>query len=178
MTRWVEGLASRWRNVWWRCRGVKMEGYCWLRSVEVPRHPERVRLGHGVALDRGVTLLVAEVPPGQNGPVIRIGSSTYINRNTMLDGALRLEVGERCLLGPFCYVTDHDHGGAENRSELRCAETVIEDDCWLGAHVTVLKGVRIGRGSTIGAGSVVTKSVPPGSVAFGNPAVVRRSLSG
>ena len=49
---------------------------------------------------------------------------------------------------------------------------IIEDDCWLGSHVTVTKGVRIGKGSVIGANSVVTKDIPPYSVAVGTPAKV------
>ncbi len=53
---------------------------------------------------------------------------------------------------------------------------VIEDDAWIGAHVTVLPGVRIGRGAIIGAGAVVTQDVPPNSIAAGVPARVIRTL--
>lgn len=50
-----------------------------------------------------------------------------------------------------------------------CAHVTIEDGCWIGARVTIIAGVTIGRGSIIGAGSVVVKSVPPFSIAVGNP---------
>lgn len=53
----------------------------------------------------------------------------------------------------------------------------IEDEVWLGGHVTILPGVTIGRGSIIGAGSVVTKDVPAGVVAAGNPCKVLRALT-
>jgi len=49
---------------------------------------------------------------------------------------------------------------------------VIEDDTWIGANTLILKNVRIGEGSIIGAGSVVTKDIPPYSIAVGNPAKV------
>jgi acetyltransferase-like isoleucine patch superfamily enzyme len=52
----------------------------------------------------------------------------------------------------------------------------IEDDCWIGANVVILPGVRIGTGSTIGAGSIVTKDIPPFSVAIGAPCRVRKTI--
>lgn len=53
---------------------------------------------------------------------------------------------------------------------------VIEEDCWLGGNVIVLPGVTIGRGCSIGAGSVVTKDIPPFHVAAGNPARILRKI--
>ena len=52
---------------------------------------------------------------------------------------------------------------------------VIEDDVWVGARVIVLPGIRIGKGSVIGAGAIVTKDVPPFSICVGNPARIIRS---
>jgi acetyltransferase-like isoleucine patch superfamily enzyme len=111
---------------------------------------------------------------------IVIGESTYINRTTMIDACHRLEIGAHCMIGPFCYITDHDHafGTAHDpgAGPLISEPTYIGDRCWLGAHVSVLKGVTIGEGSVIGAGSVVTKSLPAGVVAVGNPARVVRIM--
>lgn len=53
---------------------------------------------------------------------------------------------------------------------------VIEDNCWIGAGVTICPGVRIGKNSVIGAGSVVTKDIPENSVAVGNPCRVLRAI--
>ena len=157
-----------------RLLGVKIDGHCWLRAVEIPRGHRDIRLADGVQLDRGVTLLVSGESRGAEKIVI--GRAAYINRATMIDASERVEIGEHAMIGPFCYVTDHDHkiGTAD---ELVSEPTRIGAGCWLGAHVTVLKGVSIGDGSVVGAGSVVTKSLPENVVAVGNPARVLREIA-
>lgn len=172
------GLASRWRNIYYRLRGVRLRGYVWMRAIEIPRNHAAVEIAGGASLDRGVVLLC--VGTVGDKPKIVIGEGTYINRNTMLDAAESLTLGRECAIGPGCYLTDHDHGFAPDTPPLSLPlisnPTCIEDRVWLGANVVVLKGVTIGRGSVIGAGSVVTRDIPPGSVAVGNPARVIRQM--
>jgi acetyltransferase-like isoleucine patch superfamily enzyme len=172
------GLASRWRNVYYRLRGVRIHGYVLLRRIEIPRSHSGIELTRGVALDCGVVLLCSG-PSGLDFK-IRIGERTYINRGTMLDAAEQLILGRECAIGPGCYITDHDHGIAANTAPLDlplvCSPTVLEDRVWLGAHVVVLKGVTIGEGTIVGAGSVVTRSLPPNCVAAGVPARVLRMI--
>lgn len=179
IARVAHGLASRLRAAILRARGMRIDGACWLRKIEVPRHARAIHLGAGVALDRDVVLLISDGVGEQ--PKLAIGSRTYVNRHTILDASHSITVGADCMVGPFCYITDHDHTADESGSHaagpLRCAATSIGPRAWLGAHVTVLKGVTIGAGSIIGAGSVVTKSIPPGVVAAGNPARVLKALS-
>jgi acetyltransferase-like isoleucine patch superfamily enzyme len=175
IARALEGLASRLRIVWHRIRGVRIPGHIWLRAVEIPRHPRSITVEAGAALDRGVTLLAT-----QESARIIIGARAYLNRHTMIDASERIEIGEDAMIGPFCYLTDHDHtagpGLAPAAGPLVSQPTQIGARCWLGAHVTVLKGVTIGAGTVVGAGSVVTKSLPAGVVAVGNPARVLREL--
>ena len=86
-------------------------------------------------------------------------------------------IGNNVLIGPYCILRAADHE-FRNPNKLikeqghRSGRIVIEDDVWLGARVTVLKDVTIGKGSVIGAGSVVTKDIPPYSIAVGVPAKV------
>ena len=175
ITRALEGLASRLRIAWHRARGVRIPGHISLRAVEIQRHPQCITLGAGAALDRGVTLLATN-----DSARIVIGARVYLNRHTILDASERIEIGEDTMIGPFCYLTDHDHttapGLAPAAGPLISQPTVIGARCWIGAHVTILKGVTIGPGSVVGAGSVVTKSLPAGVVAVGNPARVLREL--
>lgn len=172
-----QGLASRSRNLAYRALGVDLRDYCWLRDVEIPRNWNDVTL-HGCSLDRGVVLLCSG--PARPGK-IEIGHGSYVNRYTMLDAHERIHIGRDVMIGPHCYLTDGNHGmaaGASVKSQpMTSAPVVIEDEAWLGAHVTVLAGVTIGRGAVIGAGSVVTKNVPAGAIAHGVPARVHRSRS-
>lgn len=175
ITRILKGLASRLRIACLRLRGVRIPGHVSLRAVEIPRHPRSIALEDGVALDRGVTLLAT-----CDAARIVIGAGVYVNRQTMIDASERIEIGAGTMIGPFCYITDHDHtigaGLAPGAGPLLSRPTRIGANCWIGAHVTVLKGVVIGKGTVVGAGSVVTKSLPEGVVAAGNPARVLRNL--
>lgn len=169
------GLASRWRNLWYRVLGVRIEGYCWLRRISIPRHWEDIRLGKGVGLDEGVVLLCSG--ERKSGKLV-LGRECYVNRGTLFDAHLGIEVGARAMIGPFCYITDSDHsfesGKAVMDQPMRSRHVHIGEEAWMGARVTVLRGVRIGRGAVIGAGSVVNKDVPDNAVAVGAPARVVR----
>ncbi len=171
-------LSSRWRNVWLRMRGVDVRGYCWLRPVEIPRNHQQIRL-EACSLDRGVILLASgdDLPE----PKIVIGAGTYVNRHTFIDASESIIIGKQVGIGPGVYITDHDHGTAPGSSPMVqpmiSKPTRIEDDVWIGAHAVILNGVTIGRGAVVGAGSVVTRSVPPGARVFGIPAREKAALT-
>lgn len=174
LIRILQGIASRARAVFYGLLGVKFEGACWLRAIEIPRGHSDIRIGDGVALDRGVTLLISGESRGAEKVII--GRTAYLNRATMIDASERIEIGANAMIGPFCYITDHDHviGSAD---DLVSAPTRIGERCWIGAHVTILKGVTIGEDTVIGAGSVVTRSLPARVIAVGNPARVLREIA-
>ena len=112
---------------------------------------------------------------------ISIGERTRIH-GTCLHARSGISVGKRCLIAANCQIVDangHDLSFADPQNRInthgQAEEIIIEDDVWIGAGTTVLPGVRIGRGSIIGAGSVVTKSIPSMVVAAGNPARIMGS---
>ena len=146
-----------------------------MRAIEIPRRWEDITLEKHVALDRGVTL-VCGGDPGANKLVIRSG--TYVNRYTIFDAHLRLEVGRNCMIGPRCYITDADHGKdaglSVQKQPMKKAPVIIEDEVWIGAGVIILPGVRIGKGAVVGAASVVARDVPSNAIVFGAPARVLR----
>ena len=113
-----------------------------------------------------------------SGRGMRLGDRSDIGMDALVIGSV--EIGCDVMMGPRCILlsSSHEVGSIDmpmNRQGFKPDRTiVIEDDVWLGAGVTVLPGRRIGRGSIIGAGSVVASDVPPWSIAVGNPARVVR----
>lgn len=124
------------------------------------------------------------------GQDINIEKGAYVFEDTVMgDGAgigvdceicRGLTLGRNVMMGPECLFYSHAHKfnpqsrRFEGYTEVK--PIVIEDDVWIGRRAIIMGGVTIGKGSVIGAGAVVTKSVPPYSMAAGNPAVVKKSL--
>lgn len=166
-----QGLVSRFRNVYFRLLGVKLTGYVWLRRISIPRQWSDVTLEAGASLDDGVVCLCSG--PAKADKLV-IGRGTYVNRHTMFDAHEQLLIGSNCMIGPFCYLTDGNHGTiaglAVPAQPMQIRPVVIEDDVWLGAGVIILSGVRVGRGAVVGAGAVVTKDVRPNAIVAGVPA--------
>ena len=117
---------------------------------------------------------------------VTIGDDVGINIGVIIDPMEggRIEIGNSIGIGPYCVLRSADHGFSDPNVTFRKqphvgGTIVIEDDVWLGSHVVVTRNVRIGRGSVIGAHSVVTKDIPPYSIAMGVPArVVKNRLDG
>ena len=109
-----------------------------------------------------------------------IGEDTFINHNAyFMDGA-KISIGSHCFIGPNCgmYTANHPLLASErNRGLEKASPIIIEDDVWIGADVTILPGVRIGKGSVIGAKSVVTKDIPSNVIAAGNPCQILRAIT-
>ncbi|EJU00464.1 trimeric LpxA-like protein [Dacryopinax primogenitus] len=103
------------------------------------------------------------------GSNISFGDRFYANFYlTILDCGL-VTIGDRVMFGPHVsiFAATHEVEVQSRRENIEYAGSVlIGDDCWIGGHVTILPGVTIGQGCTIGAGSVVTKSIPEWSVAI------------
>lgn len=128
-----------------------------------------------------------------HGGKIQFGDWCFLGKNSRVWSAERITVGSRVLIShgvsimdslthPLDPVARHQQfkdivtRGHPKRIDLQESPVVIEDDVWIGAGCTVLKGVSIGARAVVGAGSVVTKSVPPDVIVAGNPARVIRRL--
>jgi len=161
--RYPGAIASRLRIVRLRLLGVRIGRRCWVRRIHVPRNPWDIVLSDRVALDDYVVLLTTG--SRGNAPRLVIDEGTYVNRFTMFDASESIEVGRNCLIGPFCYITDHDHGidavSSIAEQPLVGSPVRIGSGVWVGAGVIILKGVTIGNGAVIGAGAVVTHHVGP-----------------
>lgn len=106
---------------------------------------------------------------------IKIGDDCGFS-GTVIGCQKSITLGNRVRCGANTVITDTDWHTDDPRTSPPKA-VIIEDDVWLGLNVVVLKGVTIGKGSVIGANSLVSRSIPAGVVAAGNPAKVIRSLN-
>jgi len=108
-----------------------------------------------------------------NGQII-IGEKVALN-GTTITARGKVSIGDRTMIGPNTIIIDHDGHVAWPPEERftktgNAKEVIIEHDVWIGMNCLILKGVRIGAGSIISAGSVVTRDVEPNSLYGGNPA--------
>jgi galactoside O-acetyltransferase len=106
-----------------------------------------------------------------------IEDSVHVGQNCFVDGTGKLRIGKDSVLGPNVVFLTGNHEFKDPAVPIRLQggipqPIVIEEDVWLGANVIVLGDVTIGKGSVIGAGSVVTKDIAPYSIAVGTPAKV------
>ena len=142
--------------------------------------------------------LLANTPeiPGLQAPIyFDYGCNTYFGKCsganfnfTCLD-ACPVHIGDNVMIGPNVTIATPMHPMLPEERNCRLREdgtlynleyakpVTIENDCWLAANVVVCGGVTIGEGSVIGAGSVVTKNIPPHSLAVGNPCKVIREIT-
>ena len=103
---------------------------------------------------------------------ITIGDNCFFNHNCSLTAAENILIGNQCMFANNFVVVDHDHDRKDGKilKELVSAPVKIGNNVWCGANVTVLKGVTIGDGAVIAAGSVVNRDVAAYSVVAGVPA--------
>lgn len=165
------------------------------------RHPHKIRIGDGAIFD-DFSVLDAK---GETNAGMRIGGGVYVGRNTIIyckNGDIelgdavnisancqifssnKLSIGAGTVIGAFSYLLSGGEYDAESAlpfAQQTGMETKgplsIGANCWLGAHVTVTDASNIGEHCVIGAGAIVTKPIPPHSVAVGVPARVVKSLN-
>jgi len=116
-----------------------------------------------------------------DSPLLVIGNNTSINYRTVISVEQRVEIGENCLIAEETKIFDNNSHGLsyENRdmSKDDVAPIIIEDHAWIGMNSIILKGVTIGKGAVVAAGSIVTKDVPPMTLVAGNPARIIRRIA-
>jgi len=153
-----------------------------IRTAVYIRGRRYLRFGKGFTT--GVNARIDAFPdrPG-NAVLLKIGDHVQLNDYVHIAAIERIEIGNHVLIASKVFISDHNHGSYSGdvqsspleppaKRPLFAKPVVIEDNVWIGEMVTILPGVTIGAGSVIGAMSVVTKSVPPNSIAVGMPAQV------
>jgi acetyltransferase-like isoleucine patch superfamily enzyme len=118
-------------------------------------------------------------------PSITIGNGCTIGDSAHITGVNNIVIGNNVLTGNYLLITDNAHGALDSqyldkhpstRPLISKGSVFIEDCVWIGSNVSILPGVRIGKGSIIGTGSIVTKDIPENSIAVGVPAKIIKSI--
>lgn len=110
---------------------------------------------------------------------ITLGENFYSNHNLVILDCAPVIFGDNVMVGPNCsfYAVNHPLSASERNTGMEYALSIeVGDNVWIGGNVVVLPGVKIGKNTTIGAGSVVTKDIPENVLAVGNPCRVVREL--
>jgi len=113
-----------------------------------------------------------------------VGHKVYIGgglivASTISENVCKLIIKERVAIGPrVTMILSSDANWSKLMEQIEPIKSfiILEDDCWIGAGVIILPGITIGKGSIVGAGSIVTKDVPPFTVVAGNPAKFIKNL--
>ncbi|MER3434333.1 MAG: sugar O-acetyltransferase [Leptolyngbya sp. ERB_1_1] len=140
---------------------------------------ERDRLIHELIPTQGSAVWIEPPFYCDYGSNIKLGDKVYFNYNCIVLDVALVTIGSRVKFGPAVqvYTATHPLDAVERNSGLEFATAIeIGDDVWIGGGAILCPGVRIGARSVIGAGSVVTKDIPAGVVAVGNPCHVIREL--
>lgn len=147
-----------------------------LWGVPEVRNEGTLSIGDRVRLASTISTLELKIGPGAR---LEIGDRVLINHGCSLGATKLVVIGERCNIGSQSILIDNAfHQLDPERRDQRpeSAPVILEANVWLAARVIVLPGVTIGRNSVIGAGSVVTRDIPPNVLATGVPARVIRPL--
>lgn len=149
------------------------------------RMARNITVGNGTRLGRHLLLRCYEIP-GAEKPELTIGGRVGIGDYSTISCANRISIGNGVRMGRMVIITDNSHGNNNTQEELRMTPAdrplvskgavVIRDNVWIGERACVMPGVTIGEGAVIAANAVVTKDVPPFSVAAGCPARVIKTV--
>ncbi len=149
------------------------------RGVRVRGRP-RIDAGGRIEIESNVSIhayLARTQLSAGRGALLSVGKDTFINNGAVLSARKEIRVGSGCQIATGVVVLDSDFHDPEDLRQIGASKpVVIEDDVWLATRAMILKGVRVGRGSVIAAGAVVTKDVPADTLVGGVPARPIRSL--
>jgi acetyltransferase-like isoleucine patch superfamily enzyme len=175
----VNKLILKWRYLWQfrvRNRHIVTHGMVNLARgahVYCRRGLAHMELGKDVWIGEGTNIRCHEGS-------LRIGDRVVFGGPDTVNCYLDIDIGDDCILSDWIYVTDFDHRFRNLDTRIQdqgvvCSPVRIEPDCWIGEKASVLRGSIVGKGSVIGAQTVVKGDIPPYSVAVGSPArVIKR----
>lgn len=128
-----------------------------------------LNFGDYVTISRGVMIRPSSYYGGDYGIGLTMGEHSSIGPYGYVGCSGKITIGKNVMFGPKCSLFAENHVFSDTECSIKSQGVqqkgiTVEDDCWIGSNVTILDGVTIGKGSVIGAGTLVTKDIPAGSV--------------
>jgi len=160
-------------------------------TVKIRYRKLKLRPSNSIKIGDG-SIFEGDISFERDGASVEIGCNTAIGASHLIV-ATRIEIGDDVLVSFGCTIDDHNshpiswplrsndvrewYNGRKDWTHVVSRPVRLSNKCWIGMHSIVLKGVTIGEGAIVAAGSVVTKDVPAWTIVGGNPATVIRELS-
>lgn len=146
-------------------KNVKFEDYAEIQGLS----KDGLIFGDYVTISRGVMIRPSSYYGGDLGAGLIMGEHSSIGPYGYVGCSGKIIIGNNVMFGPKCSLFAENHNFADTETNIKSQGVnqkgiTVEDDCWIGSNVIILDGVTIGRGSVIGAGTLVNKDVPAGSV--------------
>ncbi len=146
-------------------KNVKFEDYAEIHGL----CSEGICFGDNVTISRGVMVRPSSYYGGDLGKGLVMGNNSSIGPYGYVGCSGKIIIGNNVMFGPKCSLFAENHIFSDVKTSIKSQGVkqkgiVIEDDCWIGSNVIILDGVTIGKGSVIGAGTIITKSIPECSV--------------
>ncbi|MCI9078406.1 MAG: acyltransferase [Lachnospiraceae bacterium] len=146
-------------------KNVKFEDYAEIHGL----CSKGLVFGDYVTISRGVMIRPSSYYGGDYGQGLVMGEHSSIGPYGYVGCSGKITIGKNVMFGPKCSLFAENHNFLDIDTSIKSQGVsqkgiIIEDDCWIGSNVIILDGVRIGKGSVIGAGTLVTKDVPAGSI--------------
>jgi len=145
------------------------------------RNKKWIKIGKDFTCGVGCRLETHPNKTEKVSPLLIIGSNVQMNDYVHIVAKEKVIIGNNVLMASKIFISDLNHGNytsnfqdspnlPPNKRTLSSAPVIIEENVWLGEFVSILPGVTIGKGTVVGANSVVSKSLPPNVIAVGSPA--------
>lgn len=146
-------------------KNVKFEDYSEIQGLS----KTGLKFGNSVTVGRNCMIRPSSYYGKDLGEGLEVGDNSSIGPNTYVGCSGKIKIGANVMFGPRCSLFAENHNFSDVKTTIKSQGVsqkgiIIEDDCWIGSNVIILDGVTIGEGSVIGAGTLITKSIPAGSV--------------
>lgn len=155
------------------------EIFCHEFNLAVPRSPEQTAALKNLVGKLPVGLTVLAPVYFDYGRNTHFGENVFVNHGCYFMDGNNIHFGNNVFIGPYCgfYTANHHMSAKERNKGLEKALPIyVGDDCWFGANVSVLPGVKIGKGCVIAAGSVVNSDIPDNCMVAGVPAKIKKHI--